>query len=258
MCPTTERDLADGIGDAGPRLAPRQRQPRRHRPLRGGARGRAQPAAEDRAPRPLHGAGAAARRDQPRLPRLGRRGPHRARRARRPRHARPRRRRAWRPPSPTRCSSRSCSPRPPPTSRSVDRADASADRQHRHAGHQRPRARDDHGRRAGLRRRPRRLGGPRASTPEAAGTERFDAAGPRRDPGLRRQPRPSRLRRRPRAGVRRADGGPPVHRGRHQDDGQGDARGHRRAARRRTSTGSIARGAALAARRPSRPSRATG
>ena len=48
MCPTTERDLADGIGPAGPRLSPRLRQPRGHRPLRGGARGRAQPAPRDR------------------------------------------------------------------------------------------------------------------------------------------------------------------------------------------------------------------
>ena len=56
MCPTTERDLADGIGRAGPNLSPRQRQPRRHRPVRGGARRRARPAARDRAARPLHGA----------------------------------------------------------------------------------------------------------------------------------------------------------------------------------------------------------
>ena len=71
-------------------LRARQRQPRGHRPLRGGARGRAQPAPEDRAPRPLHGAPRCSRRDQPRLPRLGRRRPDRARRPRGPRHGRPR------------------------------------------------------------------------------------------------------------------------------------------------------------------------
>ena len=119
MCPTTERDLADGIGDAGPEPQPRQRQPRDHRPLRGGARGRAQPAAEDRAPRPLHGAGAAARRDQPRAASAGptRAGSSPARSPTSSRSASTRR--GWRPPSPTRCSSRSCSPPPPPTSPSV-------------------------------------------------------------------------------------------------------------------------------------------
>ena len=59
FCPTTERDLADGIGPARapsrPRLAPvpRLRQPRGHRPVRGGARGRARRAAGLRAARAL-------------------------------------------------------------------------------------------------------------------------------------------------------------------------------------------------------------
>src|SRR3954447_9651760 len=66
-----------------------QRQPRGHRPLRGGAGGRAQPAAEDRAPWPLQGGRPAARGDQPRLPRLGRRRTDRARLPGRPHHAGP-------------------------------------------------------------------------------------------------------------------------------------------------------------------------
>ena len=69
-------------------------------------------------------------------------------------------------------------------------------------------------------RRHRRLG--RAAQRRARGRrdERFDAGGPRGHPRLRRLPRPPRVRRRPRGGVRRADGGPPVHRRRHQDDGR--------------------------------------
>ncbi len=68
MCPTTERDLADGIGPA-PRLRragsppePGQRQPRRHRPVRGGARDGAERAAAHPDPRPLDRRPTAARR----------------------------------------------------------------------------------------------------------------------------------------------------------------------------------------------------
>ena len=55
----------------GPAARARQRQPRDHRPVRGGARGGAQPAAEDRAPRPLHGARPARGRDEPRAASAG-------------------------------------------------------------------------------------------------------------------------------------------------------------------------------------------
>ncbi len=60
LCPTTERDLADGIGparrmaDAGSPAQPGQRQPRRDRPVRGGPRGRVGRAAADPAAGPLH------------------------------------------------------------------------------------------------------------------------------------------------------------------------------------------------------------
>ena len=69
FCPTTERDLADGIGparalvDAGLAALPRLGQPRRDRPVRGGPRGRARRAAARRAPRPLRRRRAARRRD---------------------------------------------------------------------------------------------------------------------------------------------------------------------------------------------------
>ena len=63
-CPTTERDLADGIGparalrDAGASLALGSDSPRGHRPVRGGARGRARRAAGDRRARPPRAAAA--------------------------------------------------------------------------------------------------------------------------------------------------------------------------------------------------------
>ena len=58
MCPTTERDLADGIGPApgsgsGRHAVPGQRQPRRHRPAGGGAGTGAGRAAAHPHPRPL-------------------------------------------------------------------------------------------------------------------------------------------------------------------------------------------------------------
>ena len=121
FCPTTERDLADGIGparrlhDAGVRALARLRPARRHRPLRGGARRRDARAAREPRARPLrrrrparHGrrcngyrslgwadGGVIAERP-PRRPR--------GRAARQPAHRRLRRR--------TACSTR----RPPPTS----------------------------------------------------------------------------------------------------------------------------------------------
>ena len=60
ICPTTERDLADGIGPArgpaGRRLAadPRLRLPGRRGPVRGAARARDARAAADHLPRPVH------------------------------------------------------------------------------------------------------------------------------------------------------------------------------------------------------------
>ncbi len=89
MCPTTERDLADGIGHAGPRLAlgsdshavidlfEEARAVELNLRLKTERRGHFTAAALLR------------RRDQPRLPRLGRRRPDRARGPRGPRHARP-------------------------------------------------------------------------------------------------------------------------------------------------------------------------
>ena len=66
--------------------------------------------------------------------------------------------------------------------------------------------------------------------PEGAERRPDRRGGPRADPGLRRLPRPPRVRGRPRGGVRRAHGGPPVHRGRDQDDGPGHPRRERRRA----------------------------
>ena len=66
--------------------------------------------------------------------------------------------------------------------------------------------------------------------PEGAGNEPDRRGRPRADPGLRRLPRPPRVRGRPRGGVRRAHGGPPVHRGRDQDDGPGHPGRQRRGA----------------------------
>ena len=70
FCPTTERDLGDGVGpsrrlaDAGRPADAGLRQPRGDRPLRGDARGRARRAARDHAPRALVGRRAAHRRDR--------------------------------------------------------------------------------------------------------------------------------------------------------------------------------------------------
>ena len=98
FCPTTERDLGDGIGpsrrlhDAGARLTLGLRQPRGDRPLRGDAGRRARRAAGHPAARPLERRRAARPpppTDRPRLARLGRRGRHRRRAARRPRRPRP-------------------------------------------------------------------------------------------------------------------------------------------------------------------------
>ena len=62
----------------------------------------------------------------------------------------------------------------------------------------------------------------------AAADERFDAARALRDPRLRRQPHPPRLRRRPRRGVRGPDGGPGVRGGRDPGHDGGDPRGRAR------------------------------
>ena len=65
LCPTTERDLGDGIGPGPPagrgrlRAHPRQRQPRGHRPARGGPRGRVRRTAGPPRARPLHRRGPA-------------------------------------------------------------------------------------------------------------------------------------------------------------------------------------------------------
>ncbi len=90
MCPTTERDLADGIGRAGPRLCLGSDS---HAVIDLFEEARAveldlRLATERRGH--FTAADAAARRDQPRQPRLARRRPDRAGRARRPRHGRPR------------------------------------------------------------------------------------------------------------------------------------------------------------------------
>ncbi len=121
------------------------------------------------------------------------------------------------------------------TSRAATRrADAHARaRQHRPARHQRPGggrgpvgARGRRG--ARLRRRPR--GCRRARRGERRPADR--RRGPVRDPRLRRQPHPPRVRRRPLRGVRRADGRQALRGGRHPGDHGGDAGGHDRAARR--------------------------
>ena len=80
LCPTTERDLADGVGparrlaEAGARALSRHRLPRAHRRVRGGSGGRARRAPRERgAGRPLRRR-AAPRRDRGRLrrPRMAR------------------------------------------------------------------------------------------------------------------------------------------------------------------------------------------
>ena len=93
LCPTTERDLADGIGPAPAlrrrrrRAVPRLRLARRDRPVRGGPRGRARRAPGHRRARAPRRRRAAARGDGRRLrqPRLAGGRPARGRRARRPR-----------------------------------------------------------------------------------------------------------------------------------------------------------------------------
>ena len=87
MCPTTERDLADGIGDAGPQLSlgsdshaiidlfEEARAVELNLRLKTEQRGH------------FTARAAARRRDQPREPRLARRGPDRAGRPRGLRHA---------------------------------------------------------------------------------------------------------------------------------------------------------------------------
>ena len=63
MCPTTERDLADGIGLARRAVDARRRLAVGDRHLRGGAGGRARRAARERCPRAVVGGGAAHRGD---------------------------------------------------------------------------------------------------------------------------------------------------------------------------------------------------
>ncbi len=101
VCPTTERDLADGIGparrlvDAGCRAHPGHRPARRHRPVRGGARAGDGRAAGHRSRGHLPPRGAVRRADRARQPGLARRrraGPGRAGRpGRRPARHRPHR-----------------------------------------------------------------------------------------------------------------------------------------------------------------------
>ena len=118
LCPTTERDLADGLGPAralARRRVParaRRRPARGHRPLRGGAGPGDARAAGVGGARPVHSGDAARRAHRARLSRLGRRRAPGTRGARRPRrrparHAAHRRRA-----TPRRC----CSRRPPRTS----------------------------------------------------------------------------------------------------------------------------------------------
>ena len=116
MCPTTERDLADGIGRAGPKPQPRQRQPRGDRPVRGGPRRRARTCgsrpsgAATSAPRPCCAAPRTTRASAGPTPA----GSSPARSPTSSRSASTRR--AWRRRSPRRCSNRSCSRPPPRTS----------------------------------------------------------------------------------------------------------------------------------------------
>ena len=92
FCPTTERDLADGIGparrlhDAGARALPGLRPARRHRPVRGGARRRDARTARDPRARPVRAGRPAGHGEPQRLPvtGLGRRRPDRRRPPRRP------------------------------------------------------------------------------------------------------------------------------------------------------------------------------
>ena len=244
LCPTTERDLADGIGprgalaDAGAALALGIRLARGDRPVRGGARGGARRAPRDRRARPPRRGRAAARGDG-RRPRARSAGPRPAgsSRARSPtwsRSASTASRLAGTPSAETARGRSSSPPRPPTSRRDLRRAagrprrpprrarrrgrasrarsersrvTALVDRQHRPAGHQRPRAR-----RGPARARPRRGAGDRGRPRrgDRAGRRRRRRAHRRRralrDPRLRRQPHPPGVRRRPRRGVRRPDG----------------------------------------------------
>ena len=259
LCPTTERDLADGIGparalrDAGSDARPRLRLACRDRPVRRGASGRAPRAVgEPRARQPRRSELLrAGDRQRPRQPRLARGRATRGRRARRPVHGAARLGAAGR--------------RPP-------RAPARVGRVRGHRGRRRPRRRRRRGgrprrsarahrrrRRAG-RRRGGRCDDDRASTTSACSSRTTtpaiggdgalgiltDAArrvrrsgdrrrrhrpapgrrpadrrrGAVRDPRLRRQPHAPRVRRRPVGGVRIADGRRPVRGGRDQRDGR--------------------------------------
>ena len=104
------RAVAGALHDAGARADPRLRQPRRDRPLRGDARGRARRAAGHPAARPLDRRRAADRRHhrRARVARLGRRRRHRRRAARRPRRRSTRPARA--PPAPAATRTPSSSP----------------------------------------------------------------------------------------------------------------------------------------------------
>ncbi len=245
LCPTTERDLADGIGPAmrsarGGRVArARLRLARGHRPVRGGARARARRAARDRRARPPPRGRAARARDRATATR---------------RSAGPRRARSRRAPTPTWSrsgSTGSVSPaRPPrPRSRRAVFAATAADVERVICGG-REIVRDGAHTESRRRRRAARLdrGGARVTASvidrigllvtndpalgegelgivrdaalviedgRVAAIEPAGADGRRalrrrralRDPGLRRQPHPPDLRRRPRRRVRRADGG---------------------------------------------------
>ncbi len=122
FCPTTERDLGDGIGpsralfEAGVAAHPRVGQPRGARPVRGDACRRARRAARHPGARPLDRGRAARGRHRRRapLPRAARRRPDRGRRPGRPGHLGPGEPAHGREPVPTR--ELRCSPRPPPTS----------------------------------------------------------------------------------------------------------------------------------------------
>jgi formiminoglutamate deiminase len=121
FCPTTERDLGDGIGpsralhDGGRDAHARLRQPRRDRPVRGDARGRARRAAGHAAARPLEQRGALRRGDLPTAtPAWASRTPVRSRSASAPTWSRsPPTRRA--PPAPAAGSRPSCTPPRAPT-----------------------------------------------------------------------------------------------------------------------------------------------
>ena len=268
FCPTTERDLGDGIGPsraAARRRRPahaRQRQPRGDRPVRGDARGSSStsgwppssaatgPPPSCSTPAPRHAslgfddAGAIA---------VGQRG--------RPGHRRHRPARAPRAPAPT--STPRSSPPPPPTSpRSSSTAGSSftqGDRRARSAatwpprsedcGHDQPpcvtnigelvtndpeRRRPPRHRRATPRSSSRAAGSPGSAAADdaPAADEQVDAGGRAVLPGFVDCHSPPGLRRRPGAGVRRPDGRGALRRRRHPHHRRRHPRGHRRAAHR--------------------------